>query len=63
MACKLLRRGIDQISLATGTPTSALRHAQYVENDQVVSTTTASMKSVTLPITIKIQQVLTFHLH
>jgi hypothetical protein len=53
MACKLLRRGIDQISLATGTPTSALRHAQYVENDQVVSTTTASMKSVTLPITIK----------
>jgi hypothetical protein len=48
-----LRRGIDQITPATGTPTFALRHAQYVENDQMVSTTTASMKSVTLPITIK----------
>ncbi|WP_345954351.1 DUF5627 domain-containing protein [Mucilaginibacter sp. PAMB04168] len=48
-----LRRGVDQITPAGGSPTSATRHATYVENDQLVSTTTSSLKSVTLPLTIK----------
>ena len=48
-----LRRGLDQITNATGVTSNTLRHQQYVENDQVVSTTTASLTSVNLPIVIK----------
>lgn len=48
-----LRRGVDQITQPNGTVTNTLRHAQYVENNPVVSTTTTSLKSVNLPITIK----------
>ncbi|CAM3939433.1 DUF5627 domain-containing protein [Mucilaginibacter galii] len=48
-----LRRGLDQITSSAGVTTSSARHAQYVENDQVVSTTTTSLSSVNLPITIK----------
>jgi len=48
-----LRRGTDQITLANGTTSSAVRHAPYVENNPVVSTTTTSMKTINLPLTIK----------
>jgi hypothetical protein len=48
-----LRRGSDQITQTNGTVTTAVRRAQYVENDQVVSITTSSLKTANLPITIK----------
>jgi hypothetical protein len=48
-----LRRGLDQITNAAGVTTANVRHAPFVENDQVVSTTTTSLTSVNLPVTIK----------
>ncbi|MDT3401999.1 DUF5627 domain-containing protein [Mucilaginibacter terrae] len=48
-----LRRGVDQITQANGTVSTSLRHAQYVENNQVVNAVTTSLKSVNLPLTIK----------
>lgn len=48
-----LRKGLDQITQANGTVTSALRHTQYVENNQVVSISTGSLKTANLPLTIK----------
>lgn len=46
-----LRRGFDQISDGVST-ISDVRHQQYVENDEVVKTSTLSLKSCSLPITI-----------
>jgi len=48
-----LRRGKDEITPTVGVVSTAIRHNQYVENDQVVTTTTTGYKSVTLPLTIK----------
>lgn len=48
-----LRRGLDQVTNAAGVTTNTLRHMPFVENDQVVSTTTTSLTSVNLPVTIK----------
>jgi len=48
-----LRRGKDEITPTAGVVSTAIRHNQYVENDQVVTTTTTGLKSVTLPLTIK----------
>jgi hypothetical protein len=48
-----LRRGADQVTQANGTVTSASRRTQYVENNEVVSTSTVSLSTVNLPLTIK----------
>jgi hypothetical protein len=49
-----LRRGLDNITNTTdGTVSSSLRHATYVEQNDVVKLTTTSMKTVTLPLSIK----------
>lgn len=47
-----LRRGVDQITNAGGTTTS-IRHAQYVENDELVNTTTNSLTESILTLNIK----------
>jgi len=48
-----LRKGIDQITQANGSMSSTLRHTPYVENNELVSMTTSSLKTATLPLTIK----------
>jgi hypothetical protein len=48
-----LRKGIDQITNANGSVTSAIRHTPYVENNQVVNISTGSLKVANLPLTIK----------
>lgn len=48
-----LRRGLDKITKTDGTVTTSLRHATYVEQNDVVKLTTTSMKTVTLPLSIK----------
>lgn len=48
-----LRRGADQITQANGTVTSANRRTQYVENNEVVSTSTVNLNTVNLPLTVK----------
>jgi hypothetical protein len=48
-----LRRGTDVITTASGTKTTSVRHATYVENNDVVSTSTNSLTSCTLPLSIK----------
>lgn len=45
-----LRRGVDQITGAVNK--TNVRHAMYVENDQLVSINTKSLKEATLPLTI-----------
>lgn len=47
-----LRRGVDQIT-ASGTTTTAVRHKQYVENDEVVKLTTNKLKASTLALVTK----------
>jgi hypothetical protein len=48
-----LRRGLDQITKSDGTVSTAVRHPQYIENDEVVKITTNSLNTATLPLTIK----------
>lgn len=48
-----LRKGVDQITQADGSTTTAVRHTPYIENNQVVSTTTASLTTANLPLSIK----------
>ena len=48
-----LRRGIDAITKADGTKATAVRHAQYVENDEVVFTSTMGLNKTILPVTVK----------
>lgn len=48
-----LRRGVDVITQADGSVVSAVRHTPYEEKNQLVSISTASMKSANLPLTIK----------
>jgi len=47
-----LRRGKDLITIGTTTTTN-VRHKQYVENDEVCSMSTASLKTVNYPVTLK----------
>jgi hypothetical protein len=48
-----LRKGTDQITQANGLTTTTLRHTPYVENNQVVNITTASLKTANLVLSIK----------
>ena len=48
-----LRKGLDQITQSNGTVSSNLRHTQYVENNELVSMTTSSLKTASLPLSIK----------
>ncbi len=48
-----LRKGTDQITKADGSVTSTVRHTPYVENNEVVSISTGSLKSANLPLAIK----------
>ena len=45
-----LRRGTDQITQADVTVSASVRHEQYVENDEVVSISTNSLTTATLPL-------------
>ncbi len=47
-----LRRGVDQIT-ASGTTTTAVRHQQYVESDEVVKLTTSKLKVSNLALVTK----------
>lgn len=46
-----LRRGTDVVTEA-GASSTMVRHAQYVENDELVSMTTSSLNSVEYPVTV-----------
>jgi hypothetical protein len=46
-----LRRGTDQITKTDGAVTTSVRHAQYVESDEVVSIATNRLNVATLPLT------------
>ncbi|PJJ83307.1 DUF5627 domain-containing protein [Mucilaginibacter auburnensis] len=48
-----LRRGVDQITPAGGTTSTAVRRTPYVENNQVVNITTGSLTQANLPLSIK----------
>jgi hypothetical protein len=48
-----LRKGVDQITPAGGTTTTNIRHTPYVENNQLVNITTASLKTANLALSIK----------
>ncbi|EHQ24470.1 DUF5627 domain-containing protein [Mucilaginibacter paludis] len=48
-----LRKGTDQITQADGSTTTAVRHTPYVENNQLVNITTASLKTANLALSIK----------
>jgi len=48
-----LRKGVDQITPTVGTPSKAVRSTPYVENNQVVKITTASLNTATVPLSIK----------
>lgn len=48
-----LRKGADQITKADGSVTSVVRHTPYVENNEVVSISTGSLKTANLPLAIK----------
>lgn len=50
-----LRRGEDKIT-EDGTTTTALRHEEYVEYDEVVSMSTVSMTETLYPVTLSIAQ-------
>lgn len=47
-----LRRGVDQITNPDGSTITNVRHNEYVENDEICSMKTVSLKSVELPVTI-----------
>lgn len=46
-----LRRGIDDKTMGNSTPTTEVRRKEFVEDDEVVRTTTKSLKEVDLPLT------------
>jgi len=48
-----LRKGVDQVTPVVGTPSTVVRHTPYVENNQVVNITTASLKTANLALSIK----------
>jgi hypothetical protein len=48
-----LRRGTDVRSLSDNTTQTIIRHAQYVEKDEVVNISTGKLKEALLPITAK----------
>lgn len=52
-----LRRGVDVIT-ENGKTTTEVRHAQYVENDEVMFLTTNSLKSVSFPMTTNVEMVI-----
>jgi len=52
-----LRRGVDTVTGQDAGTT--VRHAQYVENDEVVRLYTQSLDAVTLPVTANISKVIT----
>ena len=47
-----LRRGVDN-AVIDGASSKLVRHAEYVENDEVVDLSTSAYKEDTLPITVK----------
>ncbi|MDR0573425.1 MAG: DUF5627 domain-containing protein [Tannerella sp.] len=47
-----LRRGTDHITQSNGSTTISVRHAQYVENDEVVNISTNRLNMATLPLSI-----------
>ena len=47
-----LRRGTDQIT-ANGTSTRNVRHARYIEDDEVVYVSTGSLTECSLPLTVQ----------
>lgn len=51
-----LRRGVDEIT-EKGKTTTNVRHAQYVENDEVMFLTTQSLESVVFPIKTNVEVV------
>ena len=51
-----LRRGVDEIT-EKGQTTTNVRHAQYVENDEVMFLTTQSLESVVFPIKTNVEVV------
>ncbi len=48
-----LRKGVDQITPTVGAASTAVRHTPYVENNQLVNITTASLKTANLALSIK----------
>lgn len=46
-----LRRGVDNITTADGTSAQVVRHAQYIERDEVVAASTTGFRSCDLPLT------------
>lgn len=48
-----LRKGTDVITPAGGATTTTIRHTPYVENNDLVSITSASLKTANLPLSIK----------
>jgi len=48
-----LRKGTDQITQANGTLNTVSRHTPYVENNELLSMSTVSLKTASLPLTIK----------
>ena len=45
-----LRRGVDNITTAEGEAVSVKRHQQYIERDEVVTTSTSAYRSCDLPL-------------
>lgn len=50
-----LRRGVDQIT-ENGTTTTNVRHAQYVEKDEVCSLTTATLNTAIFPVSTTVDE-------
>jgi hypothetical protein len=48
-----LRKGTDQITPTGGVTTTTIRHTPFVENNQLVNITTASLKTANLVLSIK----------
>jgi len=49
-----IRRGVDAITYSDGTKKDTVRHAQYIENDDVCSLTSNTLKSVVYPVSITV---------
>ena len=48
-----LRRGVDVITSADGTQTTEVRHAQYVENDELMNLTTLGFNAAAMNVSLK----------
>lgn len=48
-----LRKGTDQITQANGSMNTVSRHTAYVESNELVSMSTVSLKTASLPLTVK----------